>query len=258
MRSKLGIEVRKNIDRYLNLNILDKKVRCPYYINYVEAEFLALMVASGIEEEKVREVHKRYKGNEANYGWYRGKGTPEELENASLEIAKRRGFNLSSPTPEGIRELMRILGLGIDCSGYIYNVFLLSFRSLGLEDEFIQSLAWVEEGRYGASRASVGVFSGDASTLVEDLDSLEDLDLVLLKDREGEYLHIAMILKEKDGLKITQAQFSTNPSGVATHGMDVVNGVPSFGFKSGIGSDWRDLYSEGRIEFRRLKVVRQF
>ncbi|MDD4381798.1 MAG: hypothetical protein PHE21_00420 [Candidatus Dojkabacteria bacterium] len=254
-KEKLNKYVRENIDRYLNLDISNQKISCPYAINFVEQEFLSLMKQSGIDEERIKEVHKLYKGNKSKYGWYRGKGTPEELKSAFLEISKVRDFNIQNASPDGIRESMKLFGLGIDCSGYIYNVLLEGFKSINMEDQFIKSLAWQEEDRTGASRASVEIFSGTASTIITDLDSLSNLDLLLLKNKEGSYTHMAMVLKDGDQLKITQSVFSIIPNGVRIDNMRVEENIPRFEFKVDIGTDWNILYTNNRIEFRRLNIL---
>ncbi len=254
-KEELNKKVRENIERYLNLNILNQKISCPYAINFVEQEFLSLMKQSSIEEEKIEEVHKLYKGNKTKYGWFRGKGTPEELEFAFLEISKARNFNIQNASPEGIRETMKLFGLGIDCSGYIYNVLLAGFKSFSMENQFIQSLAWKEKDKTGVSKASVDVFSETASTILTDLSSLSDLDLLLLKDENGSYTHIAMMLKDEGQFKITQSVFNIIPNGVRIDGMKIEENIPKFEFKVDIGTDWDILYANNQIEFRRLNIM---
>lgn len=254
-KEELNIKVRENIQRYLNLQISEQKIPCPYAINLVEQEFLSLMKQSGIEEEKIKEVHKLYKGNKGNYGWYRGKGTPEELEDAFIQISKARDFNIQNASSEGIRESMKLFGLGIDCSGYVYNVLLAGFKSLNMEDSFIQSLAWGEKDKTGASRASVDVFAGDASTVIEDLESLSNLDLLLLKNEKDSYTHMAMILKDGEQLKITQSVFSIIPNGVRIDNMWIEENEPKFEFKVDIGTDWDVLHKNNQMAFRRLNIL---
>lgn len=254
-KERLNKNIRESIERYLKLNISNQKISCPYAINFVEQEFLSLMKQSEIEEEKIKKVHTLYKGNKSKYGWYRGKGTPEELEDAFIQISKARNFNIQNASPNGIRETMKLFGLGIDCSGYIYNVLLEGFKSLDMEDVFVQSLAWGEEGKIGASRASVDIFSGSASTIVTDLNSLSNLDLLFLKNEKGSYTHIAMILKDGEQLKITQSVFSIIPSGVRIDNMWIEGNTPRFEFKVDVGTDWDILYKKNQIEFRRLNVI---
>lgn len=254
-KEELNKKVRENIEKYINLEMLDQKISCPYVINFVEQEFLSLMKEAGIDEKKIEEVHKLYKGNKSRYGWYRGKGTPEELNDAFLYISKVRNFNIENASPEGLRETMKLFGLGIDCSGFVYNVLLASFKSLNMENFFIQSLSWRKKDETGPSKASVEVFSGNASTIIKDLNSLSNLDLLLIKNKLGEYTHMAMILKDEDQLKITQSAFSIIPNGVRVDNMWIEENKPRFEFKVDVGTDWDILYANNQIEFRRLNLL---
>ena len=254
-RKKLGYVVRNYISRYLNLKVLDYSVQCPYSINYVEEEFLSLMRDAGVSKDLIDKVHQGYKGNKSKYGWYRGKGTPEELEEAFMLLAEERGFNLQKVSEEGIREIMKLLGLGIDCSGYIYNVLLGGFRSIDMEEEFVNSLLWGDPARTGVSKASASIFAGSSSSLITDLESLSDLDLLLLKNREAKYTHIAMVLRDDEKFELTQSIFTVLPNGVRVDKLCVENNFPRFGFKVDMGTDWETLYKRGQIEFRRLKIL---
>jgi hypothetical protein len=114
---------------------------------------------------------------------------------------------------------LKLFGLGIDCSGYIYNVLLAGFKSFSMENQFIQSLAWKEKDKTGVSKASVDVFSETASTILTDLSSLSDLDLLLLKDENGSYTHIAMMLKDEWSIKILNRSLILFQNGVRIDGM---------------------------------------
>lgn len=63
------------------------------------------MKSAQIPEEYIKTVHNLYKDKNANYGWYWGKGTAEEIINACKELANKRNFDLIGATSEGIRIL---------------------------------------------------------------------------------------------------------------------------------------------------------
>jgi hypothetical protein len=256
-KENLYIKVKHNIDRYLNLEILNQKVRCPFAINIVEREFISLMSQSGIDKEKIEKVHSLYSNNKSKYGWYRGKGTPEQIEKAFLSICKLQNFNVTNSSPEGIRATMKNYGLGIDCSGFIYNILLPAFEDLDMKDSFIKSLEWGDKDKTGASRASVDVFSGRASTVISDLNFLNNLDLVLMKNKEGSYIHMGMILKNRSNLQIVQSTLTVLPNGVRIDRIVLEDNKPKFKIKRVIGEDWNTLYENGQIEFRRLKILEE-
>jgi hypothetical protein len=256
-RDELYTKVKENIDRYLNLDILDQKVRCPFGMNKVEQEFLTFMEKTGVSEDKIVKVHMLYKENKGKYGWYRGKGTPEEIENAFLELCKLQTISVKNPTPDGIREIMKLLGMGIDCSGFVYNVLLPAFEALDMKDSFMNSLAWGDKEYTGVSRASVDIFAGRASITIKDLKLLNGLDLVFIKDIDGSYIHMGIILKEKKQLQVVQATLTVLPNGVRIDGMELDGNRPIFNIKRSIGEDWNSLYQNGQIEFRRLRILNE-
>lgn len=83
--------VKNFINQYFELRIKDQKVRCPYFINL-----------NGMLKSPVMS----------------GKGTPEEIENQANSIIKTESNNAKE-----IRKQMQELGLGVDCSGLVYNIY---------------------------------------------------------------------------------------------------------------------------------------
>ncbi len=106
MKSKqiLSEKLRYWIDRYFNLDIGSKKVPCPYYINS--------------------------RLNRGNLAVMSGKGTPEEIELETKIWAKVHGFDLYGAEVGEIRQFMQYIKVGIDCSGFICQVFDNYIRKL--------------------------------------------------------------------------------------------------------------------------------
>jgi len=96
--------LKKIIERYMNLNIGGKNVRCPYFINTYRKKDLRVMV---------------------------GKGDPDEIETEIKLWAKIKNFNLNCKDISQIREFMINIGIGIDCSGFVVHVLNMYFKSLG-------------------------------------------------------------------------------------------------------------------------------
>ncbi len=248
-------KVLDNCLEYLNLEVNGMKVVCPYYMNIIEKEFLKLMNEAGISDELSGKVHQLYKENSANYGWYRGKGTAKEIESACVKIAARRGFPLENATSEGIRIFMNFVGLGVDCSGYIYNVLIKGFEELGMKNELDNSLRWADKERIGVSKASVGIFAGDASCVIPNISDLKPLDLILYKSCDGGYSHCAMVLEQEDSLFVTQSTLTSSPNGVRLDKLCIKNGMPRFDCNTVLGKTFEQRLNEGLIEFRRLKIL---
>ncbi len=89
---KISKYAQQIIDKYKNLDLGNKKVRCPYYINVKKNKDLRAMV---------------------------GKGTPEEIIMEARIWEKLKGINFEKMTEEEIRSFLIERGLGIDCSGFV-------------------------------------------------------------------------------------------------------------------------------------------
>lgn len=53
---------------------------------------------------------------------YAGKGTVDQIRSALVNTAFKEKFNLEKSSPEKITQFMITQGIGIDCSGFVYNV----------------------------------------------------------------------------------------------------------------------------------------
>jgi len=93
-------------NEYLNFQVKGKKVNIPYCI--VKPP-----------NEKYEQYHM---GRTDKYLNYAGKGTPEQIKKSLLIAAKKRNFDLDKASAERIAEFMEKEGIGIDCSGYVYNI----------------------------------------------------------------------------------------------------------------------------------------
>lgn len=250
---KLNQDTLFLINRYLNLNIAGQKVVAPYFINNVGLYFGKLMREAGVSEEQVMKVNSLWKEKAIPYGWYRGKATPEQLEESAILVLEQVGFSLNQATSQGTAELMKLFGIGIDCSGFVYNSLAYAFEKQGQLAEFNNSLAWAETTEQRVSRAGAFVFAGKASIPVEP-SNLQPLDLVLIGS-EGDYKHIALIVEEQGKLKIAQSAIGVFPAGVTVTELVINNNSPIFSYKPNLGVCWEELYSRGRLGFFRLKLL---
>src|SRR5688572_1504276 len=131
MLDQLNTFVLEYIEKYQNLKIYDQKVSTPYYINNLEPKVIKdLLKKAEISEDIIKKIHKMYKDREVPFGWYRGKGTPEQLEDAVMQISSQTHLNLVNATPYGIAEFMKLYGLGVDCSGFIYNTLYYALEKV--------------------------------------------------------------------------------------------------------------------------------
>jgi hypothetical protein len=230
-------------ERYRHLQIGDKKVVTPYFSNEIGTYFRKLMEQAGLSGKMTAGVYELYKKKQIPFGWYRGKGTPEELEVAVVELARQRCVDIKGGSSAGIMEFMKQTGLGVDCSGFAYEI--LAF-ALGRD-------RWMKIA--GRDRFHLGS-SGFARRLSGELkkDKPGPLDLVLVKEINGDYGHVAVILERNSKLFIAQSTSTAVSPGVTTDELKMAEGKPVFGFIPSRGANWQQLYDQNRLEFRKLNI----
>lgn len=245
--------LNKRIDDYMNLPIGKVKVSTPYYINNVEEYFLRLMKQAGVAKSKIEKVHEFYKQMAVPYGWHRGKGEPEDIVNDIIELAKVYKFSLNNSDSESIVELMKFYGLGVDCSGFVYNCLVFSFKKIGLEKEFISSLNWKDPKNIGVTKAGAFVFSGDSSSIIN-ISDIQPLDLMLIKNTDDKYVHIGIFCKRGKHIYLAQSVITSSPSGINLS-INQKSVVCYFDYNAQTMESLDDLYKKGYLEIRRLKIL---
>ena len=244
----------ERIRDYQELDIYGKKVLTPYFINTPARFFTQLMRNVGVSSEKLKAFHDAYKERKIPYGWYQGKGTPKEITFATTTLSEKMGLSLRNASPEVIRQFMKLYGLGIDCSGFIYQTLSYAFSKIGKLQQFNDSLSWENPKFQTTYRAGVFVFAGEASKVIMP-QNVSSLDIICFKKGNDEYGHIALVVRQNGEFMITQSEVSVVPDGVNLSNFSADREKPHFGFKPEIGKSWQQLYKEGTLEFRRLKIL---
>lgn len=247
-------KTRQMIRKYQRLKIGINYVTCPYYMHVVRADVMGLLKEAGVPQKRIDIFSLLWRQKMSKFGYLQGKGTPDEIVSSALLIAKKVGLPIENAKSEMVVEIMKHLGLGIDCSGFVFNILKFAFESIGKLEEFLESLDWKERDKRDASRAGAFIFAGRASRLVDTSD-LRGLDLLLIKNRDDRYIHIAMLLGADDEFEVVQSTVSVVPTGINLSRMKVVGRKPVFGFVPELGKKWEELFAEGRIEFRRLAML---
>jgi len=245
----------ERVQHYQSLQIHGKNVPTPYYINQVEPLFINLMKDSGIDDSQIANVRKLYREKQIPYGWYRGKGTPEQIAEAAVAISEQVGLPLSKSDPDTIVEFMKLYALGVDCSGFVYNVLSYAFEKEGKFNLFTQSLDWSDKNKQSAGGAGAFVFAGNASDVI-DPSLMREQDLILIKGRKSQYVHIGIMLRKDDGnLVVAQSSAGRAPYGVREDTIKPTQEGFKVDYQPAIGDQWETLYQNDRLEFRRLKVL---
>lgn len=256
-KENINKECLKRVADYQNLNIHGRLVNTPYMINRIERDWVEMMRRAGIPSDRIREVTEEFHNKQVDYGWYRGKGTPEEIVDATIKISRSMGFPLEGASDNLISSFMQQCGLGVDCSGFVYNVLDYAFATAGLDTRFHESLDWEDRRKQGVNRAGVFTFAGEASSLVVP-EEMGALDLILLRSsRQDEgYIHMALVLRERMSFVIAQSVLSVYPTGVNVSKLRLSESGLSFDFRPESGKSWDVLYGDGLLEVRRLKLLK--
>jgi hypothetical protein len=248
---KLHQTIINEIHKYLNLHIGQQKVRTPYYQNRIQLELFSFIKAN-LEQEEFERVYSlvkpAFKEQKVNYGWYRGKGAPEEIEQSYIELTKNVGIFYDGNNVDLIRTYMEYVGLGVDCSGFVYNILAKGFDSIEMLDAFVDSLAWRSDNKY-VGNAGTFVFRGDGFDQVEPR-NVQSLDIVLLLDSKKVPSHVGIVIEIENKLHFAQSTLRMLPHGVHLTTFDRLEDV-TYADEKNLGC----YINHGQIEIWRLKML---
>jgi hypothetical protein len=249
-RDELERRAWEAFESYLSLTVGPLRVACPYFLNRAEAEFRRILAELGAEKALQDGLREAVDSGAVAYGELRGKGTPEAIANAVLRLLDRLGIPRGSVSRGGLLDLMRFHGLGVDCSGLVFNVLCAALPDTRSREAFIGSLSWGNSRRRDANRAWTGVFAGKASRRILP-EEARPLDLVLIQ-RAGRWDHVAIVLGDRSGLWIGHSTLCQSPAGVHRFPFFARDARPSFAFQPDLGEAWEEKWEQGLLEMRRL------
>lgn len=168
----LNAHALQQVYAYQNLDFYGKKVNTPYFRN-IYAKNMLTKVTSAITTSAI------------GYGKGKGKLLPQELRAATLMAAQRENLDLEKCSAAKIQNLMKLWGLGVDCSGFIYNVLSLNLKL----------------GVFKTGVAEFVHYSSDAKIP-------QQLDILIENDNS----HIKLLVNKAEGLYV--AESSLNRGGV--------------------------------------------
>lgn len=237
MIEKINEQLQKNIDRYFNLNIGGKILSCPYYIN------------SKVVRGNLRVMS--------------GKGTPEEIELETKIWAKVKGFDLDNAGVSEIRKFMLDMKIGIDCSGFVVNVFdkylseskgkrlinYLKFPNTDLISKFRRFLRPVEN--IGAN-VLTSVLN---CKKIENVNDIQPGDLIRAKGKMNNAHHVGMVVEIefeiennqkvlKSFVYVNSHRFYGEENGMRYGEVEILDS--SKGLKE---QNWKDIHTDGRNYF---------
>jgi len=174
MTQKLPENVLNFIERYFNLHINNHVIKCPYFINH-----------GGFLKPPV----------------YAGKGTPDEIEKVANIVLGQD--NLSN---DAVLEKMHEKGIGIDCSGLVYQIYDFWLLCVGKNSlrEFLPTVPIYNFRKYISRMTkpqnSIGAneFTSEPFSRKINLTEISPGDLI--RTRGGKHLLFITEVEKKDGI----------------------------------------------------------
>lgn len=215
---KPKIETSKSLDKlfykYTHLPLGGKEIVCPYWMNNLK---LGVFGPNG------------------------GKGTPEEIIEATENEAKKMGLNLNELTKEEITAFMKSKKIGVDCSGFGFWMLDSLDKEKGgngIGDDIPGSI-----GRFLPSRANVAMLTDEKLSSPVGVKGVKLGDMVRLN--KGRHVAIVTkIVRESGAVKEIEYAHSssrTKTSGVHKDKIKIVD--QNKGLKE---QEWNELANNGQ------------
>lgn len=230
-------------NRYQNIPYESLKIPVPYFINTAEQAYTQAMKEVGIGVSFIKKTIQFIKDGKTLLGSGGGKGSPEQITEdlkRLMESLVEQGYH---PTTVGtIRKWMKEMHVGLDCSGYIYNILVSIEKAQSIET--LRRLAWADPESTKPSHAGAFIFDSKNLREVKEYADLLPLDLFIRRD----HTHVG-ILTEIDG-NLFLADCSMGKGGITysrlhLSGNDLV--VENY-------DSWTSCLRDGGVIIRRLEL----
>jgi len=187
-------------NEYVNFEIGGKKIMMPYCIVDVPYD---------------RAKHKM--GRTDRFHNFAGKGTPEQIRKLTIKTAKTKKFNLEAASKQEIIQFMVDNGIGIDCSGFVYNILDAYIRKV--KKTSLANYVYRQSGLLGkvenlllrknrVRRISAATLTNELNTIkIEKVKDIQPGDIIRLTHSDWPGKHIAIIV-DRDNTDITYAMAS--------------------------------------------------
>lgn len=186
-------------------------VPTPYFINAVETIYRKVFADVGVEIELINNAIKKIREGATPLGSMVGKGTPQQIEKDLAKLAEYMKDRYKVEIEEypicEIQGFMKSYHIGIDCSGFVYNVLKYAFGD-NLFNSVSKMLKWQDSENKRATRVGVFVFNTDNLHTVSNYSQLQPLDLAIFKDNT----HMGVILNRANVLYLVDS--STGRGGI--------------------------------------------
>lgn len=203
---KLNKRVLEIITDYNNLQYKELNIKTPYFINTVELLYKRLMREAGVEKEKITEVLKPIKEGKTFLGSTAGKGSPQQIqEDVNRLVAHLESHGIFVEDEALAERLLLAHGIGLDCSGLVYNALVVVFGREVFDDKVSDLLAWGDKEDRRPSRAGAFIFNSPEFATVEAKET-QPLDFWIYSDNT----HIGIIAELGGDLYLVDCSLGAN------------------------------------------------
>ena len=227
-------DLRQIVESYTKLRVGDKLVDLPYTIATSQINTTGAIM-----------------GRTSRYANFAGKGRPDQIHRALLSEAGRHNLNLAIATPQEIHAFMIKQGIGVDCSGFVYNVLDAYLRAnklpplnqlilrrndvLGRLERLLLGWRWVR-------RCSAATLTNDFNTAkVLRADAIRPGDVIRLTHADWPGNHIAIVVATSKS-QITYAHSSGTTQHQGPHTAFIKITHPELGLEN---QSWEELTQSG-------------
>ncbi len=201
-------DLYKIVEEYTNFIVEGKKVQIPYSI-----------VGNQMSSDE-----KLNSGRTTKFSNFAGKGTPNQIRLTLIKKAKKEGFDLSRKKSEEITQFLICQGIGVDCSGFVYNTLnshLKNTAHISLDKlilRFSGTIGRFERFLFSRNRVrkcSAEVLTNELNSFkVERVRDILPGDMIRLTHRNWMGKHIALIVNvTKDYLVYAHSSEYTKENG---------------------------------------------
>lgn len=192
-------------EKYQHIIYADIEMAVPYFINTAEQVYKRAMKEVGIEDEMMNKVVQLIMSGKTPLGSGGGKGSPEEITQdlaRLMQYLNEQGYHPKKPV--SIRRWMTEMHIGLDCSGYIYNIFNSIEKIQG--ENILNKLAWIDTEDRKRSHAGAFIFDSENLEKIEDFKNLRPLDILIFRG----HTHVGILAEYQSNLCITDCSMGKN------------------------------------------------
>lgn len=145
-------------------------------------------------------------------GAFAGKGSPDEIDYVTRCLAFEKSIDINTLSADKVKQLQVENQIGVDCSGYVYNLLNAFAQDMGLPGIYYKLVgSWKGITRLGARSISATNFADPVNSLrVDNMINIKTGDYIVMIGKDGQG-HVILILENNtDYLLCTHSSSETS------------------------------------------------